>query len=82
MAAQNFSGLCKLPGYVFWPDDISLVVSDHIDRSQILTSAQVTDSYLLALASAHGGKLATLDRRLSTKAVPKGKAALKIISEI
>jgi uncharacterized protein len=82
VVAQSFSGLCKLPGHIFWPDDISLVTSDHIDPSQILTSAQVTDSYLLALASAHGGKLATLDRRLSTKALSKGRAALKIISEV
>ena len=82
VVAESLSGLCKLAGHVFWPNDISLVASGHIDCSQILTSAQVTDSYLLALASAHGGKLATLDRRLSTKAVPKGRAALKIISEI
>jgi predicted nucleic acid-binding protein len=39
----------------------------------------VTDSYLLALAVAHGDRLATLDRRLSDKAVRGGKAALRII---
>lgn len=37
--------------------------------SSILISSQVTDSYLLALAVANGGKLASFDRRLSTKAV-------------
>jgi toxin-antitoxin system PIN domain toxin len=81
IVAKSLFGLCQLTGHIFWPDNISLVASNHIDPSQILTSAQVTDSYLIALASAHGGKLATLDRRLSTKAVPKGKAALKIIGE-
>jgi predicted nucleic acid-binding protein len=33
----------------------------------------VTDSYLLALACAHGGKLATFDRRLVVDAV-RGEA--------
>ena len=71
--------LRTLPGHVFWPDDISLVDANHIDTRPILTSGQVTDSYLLALAVAHGGQLATLDRRLSTRAVRGGKAALHII---
>ena len=71
--------LRALPGHVFWPDDISLVGAEHVDPTQILTSGQVTDSYLLALAVAHGGRLATFDRRLSTKAVRRGKAGLRVI---
>jgi len=73
--------LRALPGHVFWSDDISLVDSSHVDAAQVLTSAQVTDTYLLALAAAHGGKLATFDRRLSVKAVTGGKAALHLIGE-
>lgn len=65
-----------LPGHTFWPDDLSLVGSDRVEASRILTAAQVTDTYLLALASTHGGQLATLDRRLSIAAVKGGKAAL------
>ena len=65
-----------LPGHNFWPDDFSLVGTDGVDASRILTSAQVTDTYLLALASVHGGQLATFDRRLSFAAVKGGKAAL------
>lgn len=71
--------LCALPGHVFWPDDISLADSEHVDAGQILTSGQVTDSYLLALAVAHGGRLATFDRRLSVRAVKGGKAALHVV---
>ena len=48
--------LRSLPGHTFWPDDISLVGSDHLDTRHILTSAQVTDSYLLALAKSRGGQ--------------------------
>jgi hypothetical protein len=72
-------GLLRLPGHVFWPDDISLSDNDHIDASQLLASAQVTDTYLLGLASAHGGQLATLDRRLSVTAVRSGAQALHVI---
>ena len=72
--------LRALPGHVFWPDDISLVGAGHVEASHILTSSQVTDSYLLALAVARQGRLATLDRRLSTKAVRGGKAALHLIA--
>lgn len=77
--AAIVSKLRGLPGHSFWPDDLSLVGSDRVDIARILTSTQVTDSYLLALASAHGGMLATLDRRLSVAAVKGGKSALHCI---
>ncbi len=70
-----------LAGHVFWGDDISLVGGAPVDPARILTSGQVTDSYLLALAVTHGGRLATFDRRLSTNAVQGGKAALHLIAD-
>ncbi|WP_341021209.1 TA system VapC family ribonuclease toxin [Brevundimonas diminuta] len=73
--------LRALSGHIFWADDISLVDAEHVDPDQVLTSAQVTDTYLLALAVAHGGKLATFDRRLSVKAVKGGKNALHVIRD-
>lgn len=72
--------LRQLPGHVFWPDDIGLVGSGDVDPTKILTSVQVTDTYLLALAKAHGGRLATFDRKLSTMAVKDGKSALHLIA--
>ena len=69
-----------LPGHRFWPDDLSLVGSDLVDPTRILTSAQVTDTYLLALARKNGGKLATFDRRLSVAAVVGGKTSLHLIA--
>lgn len=71
--------LRALPGHHFWPDDLSLVGSEDVDPAKILTSAQVTDTYLLALAKAHGGQLATLDRKLSVIAVRDGQSALSLI---
>ncbi|OWV94738.1 TA system VapC family ribonuclease toxin [Rhizobium sp. R693] len=68
--------LRSLPGHHFWPDDVSLVGSGDIDTTKILTAGQVTDTYLLAMAKAHGGQLATFDRKLSTAAVAGGNSAL------
>lgn len=78
--ADIVDGLRKLDGHQFWPDEISLTDSDLVDPSRLLTPGQVTDSYLLALAATRGGKLATLDRKLSVKAVQDGRSALHIIA--
>lgn len=78
--AEIVRKLRELPGHQFWPDDLSLVGSEHVDATKIMTSGQVTDIYLLALAKAKGGQLATFDRRLSFAAVKGGKAALHLIS--
>ena len=71
--------LRALPGHAFWKDDLSLVESDLVDVGQIATPGQVTDTYLLALAVANKGQLATFDRRLSPKAVRRGRASLHVI---
>jgi toxin-antitoxin system PIN domain toxin len=71
--------LRSLPGHRFWAEDFSLVGSEVVDARRILTSAQVTDTYLLALAKLRGGVLATFDRRLSVDAVNSGKSALHLI---
>ena len=73
------AGLCALPGHEFWADDVSLLDENRFDHARLLDSGQVTDSYLLALAVAHGGTLATFDRRLVADAVRGGGAALHLI---
>jgi uncharacterized protein len=76
---QALAGLCSLEGHQFWPDDLTLRDGKRIDATRLLDHAQVTDSYLLALAVAHAGKLATFDRRLVADAVHGGKGALRVI---
>ena len=78
-AMPLLTALRALPGHVFWPDDISLADAERIDASRLLSAGQVTDSYLLALAHAHEGKLASFDRRLVTSAVPGGAQHLHLI---
>lgn len=78
-AASLLAALRTLPGHHFWPDDISLMDSHRVDVNRLLSHGQVTDSYLLALVCAHGGQLATLDRRLVVDAVHGGAAGLRQI---
>ena len=77
--AHLLTTLRALPGHTFWPDDISLLDAKWIDATRLLNAAQVTDSYLLALACAHGGQLATFDRRLVTDAVRGGARRLHLL---
>jgi toxin-antitoxin system PIN domain toxin len=53
----------------FWPCDVSLMDTPIVDRSRLHGPRQVTDAYLLALATAHGGRFATFDRSLSLASV-------------
>ncbi len=69
----------SLPGHAFWPDDVSLLDTRFVDAGRLLDSGQVTDSYLLALARAHGGRLATFDRQIVCDAVTDGTQALLVI---
>lgn len=78
--ATQLRDLTQLPGHEFWRDDISLLDLARIDSMRLRTPAQITDTYLLALAVAHGGKLATFDHRLATDAVAGGAEALQLIA--
>lgn len=77
--AELIAILRGMGGHEFWPDDVSLLEPKRVDTTRLLDSAQITDSYLLALARAHGGQLATFDRRLVTDAVIDGPKALHCI---
>lgn len=59
------------PGHVFWSDEVSIARSDTFAAERIAGHRQVTDAHLLALAAQHGGRLATLDRRIAGL-VPNG----------
>jgi toxin-antitoxin system PIN domain toxin len=61
--------MTALPGHRFWPADLA-AADAYPSAALIATHRQVTDGYLLALACAHGGVLATLDRGI--RALAKG----------
>ena len=61
-AREALVEIAALPGHLFWPDDLPL---EHALAGLHLTGhRQLTDAYLLGLARAKGGVVATLDRGL------------------
>jgi hypothetical protein len=78
VVAKALSRLCSRPGHQFWQEDVSLLDETLFVREK-LVGKHVTDSYSLALAVRHGGKLATFDRRLVTDAVRGGAVALHLV---
>ncbi|WP_338415837.1 TA system VapC family ribonuclease toxin [uncultured Sphaerotilus sp.] len=76
---EALGAIRALPGHAFWPDSISLVETELVEPALLSSHGRVTDSYLLALAKANRGKLATLDHKLSTEVVADGKSALALI---
>lgn len=60
---------CSEPHHLFWPCDTSLLDVSAIDRTRLLGARQVTDAYLLALATRHDGRFVTFDRSVPVAAV-------------
>jgi toxin-antitoxin system PIN domain toxin len=79
VVAELLIAFRKLPGHDFWADDISLLDRVRVNAARILDSAHVTDVYLLALADAHKGQLATFDRSIPTESVVDGAKALHLV---
>ncbi len=53
----------------FWPDSLSLLDATVFNPIKVIGSRQITDSYLLALATAHNGRLVTFDESININAV-------------
>lgn len=77
--AATLEAIRALPGHAFWPDSVSLADPGFVNRALLSSHARVTDSYLLALARANKGQLATLDHKLATDMVPGGQQWLSLI---
>jgi len=65
---------CSALDHEFWPDDVSLRDDDSVDFDRVHGHQQISDVYLLALAVAHRGCLATFDRAIPLTAVPGATA--------
>ena len=59
------------PHHQFVADDASILDAMLVDSARLLSPRQITDVYLLALAVAHGMRFVTLDRSVSSVAVPR-----------
>jgi predicted nucleic acid-binding protein len=72
------NAFCEAEGHHFWTDEVS--IRDSLQTDVAVTHSQVTDVYLLGLAATKGGKLATLDQHIPTRAVRGGADALELIA--
>lgn len=79
VVAAMLATIRGLDGHAFWPDSISLLDGSRADPTLLSSHSRITDSYLLALARANHGKLATLDQKLATEAVNDGQSSLSLI---
>jgi uncharacterized protein len=77
--AELLISFTQLSGHAFWADDISLLDSPQVNTVRLLDSSHITDNYLLALAQAHKGQLATFDQRIPTEPVTEGAKSLHLI---
>jgi uncharacterized protein len=64
----------------FWPDDVSIADDTLFNVSALTGYRQITDVYLLGLATRRGGHLVTFDRSIPVKAVIGAeRAALTVV---
>lgn len=71
--ADRLAGACDDDVHEFWPDEVSLLDPEVVDRARIHGPRQLTDVYLLALAVEHGGRFVTFDTGVPLAAVRKAK---------
>jgi toxin-antitoxin system PIN domain toxin len=76
---QSLRAIRRLPGHVFWPDSVSIADDSYFAARLLSSHTRVTDSYLLALAHANKGRLATMDQKLATEVGANGNASLETI---
>lgn len=67
--AERLRALCAATKHHFWADDFSLIDSDVVDLRRVRGYKQLTDVYLLGLASTKGGKFVTFDGGIPLAAV-------------
>ncbi len=72
LARQAISRLARAAQteyHEFWPCSVSLLDGELFDHSPLHGHRQVTDAYLLALATAHDGRFVTFDQSIPLNAV-------------
>lgn len=75
LLSQNLSH----PGHEFWTENVQLPAAVEGMESTLQGYRQLSDAYLLALASRRKGVLATFDRGLRTLAGDKYESALEVV---
>ena len=66
---DRLNGFRDAHDHAFWPDDVSITDAGCFARGRILGSRQITDVYLLGLATRNSGRLVTFDEGIVLSAV-------------
>lgn len=74
-AVDRLAAATSTAHHEFWSCSTSITDGRRIDRTRLHGPRQVTDAYLLALATANGGRFVTFDRSVPLNAVPGATAA-------
>ncbi|HEX6016925.1 MAG TPA: TA system VapC family ribonuclease toxin [Burkholderiaceae bacterium] len=77
--APALAAIRGLPGHAFWPDSISIANERYLDPASLSSHSRVTDGYLLALARANKGRLATMDAKLASEVAAAARSALELL---
>jgi toxin-antitoxin system PIN domain toxin len=72
--ASRLNEICLKTEHEFWPDSVSLINGESVSTEKIMGPGQITDIYLLALAASNGGRLVTMDSRITLASVVSGQA--------
>jgi predicted nucleic acid-binding protein len=67
LAKNVLRRISDLPTHEFWPDNYDCL---SLPAKGILSHNHLTDAYLVSLAQARGGRVATLDRRMADVFAP------------
>jgi uncharacterized protein len=72
--AARLAELCADSVHQFWPDDLCMLDERAVDITRVHGARQITDTYLLALATRHGGRLVTFDSSVARNAAVGARA--------
>lgn len=67
-ALDRLARATRTDHHEFWPCSVSVLDERIVNRSRLHGPRQVTDAYLLALATANNGRFVTFDRAVATSA--------------
>lgn len=69
VVAERLGMATSQASHEFWNDSLSLIEPGIVRWDRVTGSRQLTDVYLLALAVKNGGRLVTLDKRITVEPV-------------
>ncbi len=78
LVAQRLAEAARQTVHEFWPDEVSILDASTVDTSKVHSPKQLTDIYLLALATRRRGRLVTFDQGIALEAV-KGATARNLL---